>query len=112
MTVIERSARPPALTPRRYSASFGEFIGVGPNGNLWVEDCDVKELADRFGTPLYIVSESQLRYTYRQFRDAFRQHYPEVEILFANKSNNGLAIRHVMNQEGAGGDCLDRKSVV
>jgi diaminopimelate decarboxylase len=106
MTVIERSARPPALTPRRYSTSFGEFIGVGPNGNLWVEDCDVKELADRFGTPLYIVSESQLRYTYRQFRDAFRQHYPEVEILFANKSNNGLAIRHVMNQEGAGGDCF------
>src|SRR5215510_4654316 len=96
----------PQLTPRTYRKNFGEFIGIGPNGNLWVEDCDVKELADRFGTPLYIVSESQLRYTYRQFRDAFRQHYPEVEILFANKSNNGLAIRHVMNQEGAGGDCF------
>ena len=46
------------------------------------------------------------RYTYRQFRDAFRRHYPEVEILFANKSNNGLAYRHIMNQEGAGGDCF------
>jgi diaminopimelate decarboxylase len=106
MMVMERSARAPSLTPKRYSTSFGEFIGVGPNGNLWVEDCDVKELADRFGTPLYIISESQLRHTYRQFRDAFRQHYPTVEILFANKSNNGLAIRHVMNQEGAGGDCF------
>ena len=29
-----------------------------------------------------------------------------MEILFANKSNNGLAIRHIMNQEGAGGDCF------
>ena len=48
----------------------------------------------------------QFRYTYRQFRDAFRSHYPDVEILFANKSNNGLAIRHIMNQEGAGGDCF------
>ena len=66
----------------------------------------MKELADRFGTPLYIISENQLRYTYRQFRDAFQQHYPDVEILFANKSNNGLAIRHIMNQEGAGGDCF------
>ena len=47
-----------------------------------------------------------MRYTYRAFRDAFRQHYPDVEILFANKSNNGLAIRHIMNQEGAGGDCF------
>jgi diaminopimelate decarboxylase len=96
----------PQLTPKIYSKAFGEFIGVGPNGNLWVEDCDVNDLANRFGTPLYIISEAQFRYTYRQFRDAFRRHYPDVEILFANKSNNGLAIRHIMNQEGAGGDCF------
>ena len=97
----------PELKPREYRENYGEFIGVGPNGNLWVEDCDVAELADRFGTPLFLVSESQFRYTYRQFRDAFRRHYPaESQILFANKSNNGLAYRHIMNQEGAGGDCF------
>ena len=97
----------PQLTPKDYSTNFGEFIGIGPNGNLWIEDCDVKDLADRFGTPLFLISESQFRYTYRQFRDAFREHYPgDVEILFANKSNNGLAYRHIMNQEGAGGDCF------
>ena len=94
------------LTVPEYSTTFGEFIGIGPNGNLFVDGCDVKALADRFGTPLYIVSENQLRHTYRAFRDAFRAEYPDVEILFANKSNNGLAIRHIMNQEGAGGDCF------
>src|SRR3984957_221126 len=94
------------LTPGKYATSFGEFIGIGANGNLWVEQCDVKDLAEKFGTPLFIISESQLRHTYRAFRDAFRRHYPDVEILFANKSNNGLAIRHIMNQEGAGGDCF------
>lgn len=99
-------ANAPQLKPRDYSVSFGEFIGIGPNGNLFVDGCDVQELADKFGTPLYIISENQLRYTYRAFRDAFRRHYPDVEILFANKSNNGLAIRHIMNQEGAGGDCF------
>src|SRR5476649_53547 len=96
----------PQLSPAKYTKSYGEFIGVGPNWNLWVEECDAQRLAEQFGTPLYVISESQLRYTYRQFRDAFRRHYPEVEILFANKSNNGLAIRHIMNQEGAGGDCF------
>ena len=108
MTVQTRRGRDvPELTPRTYKKNFGEFIGIGPNGNLWVEDCDAKDLADRFGTPLFIISESQFRYTYRQFRDAFRKHYPgEVEVLFANKSNNGLAYRHIMNQEGAGGDCF------
>jgi diaminopimelate decarboxylase len=108
MTVIEmkRHARIPILTPPKYNTSFGEFIGIGPNGNLYVDGCDMQELAARFGTPLFVVSENQLRYTYRAFRDAFREQYPEVEILFANKSNNGLAIRHIMNQEGAGGDCF------
>lgn len=96
----------PTLAPVDYAVQFGEFIGIGPNGNLWVDGCDVAELAERFGTPLYIISENQLRHTYRVFRDAFRAHYPDVEILFANKSNNGLAIRHIMNQEGAGGDCF------
>ena len=97
----------PALQPRQYRENYGEFIGVGENGNLWVEGCDVADLAEEFGTPLFIVSESQFRYTYRQFRDAFRKHYPaESQILFANKSNNGLAYRHIMNQEGAGGDCF------
>ena len=97
----------PTLEPKSYQVNFGEFIGIGENGNLWVEDCDVKELTEEFGSPLFIVSESQFRYCYRQFRDAFKSRYPaEVEILFANKSNNSLALRHIMNQEGAGGDCF------
>jgi len=97
----------PQLRPKDYKESYGEFIGVGPNGNLWVEDCDVADLAAEFGTPLFLVSENQFRYTYRRFRDAFSKYYPaESEILFANKSNNGLAYRHIMNQEGAGGDCF------
>lgn len=94
------------LNPPEFSTKFGEFIGIGPNGNLWVDGCDVQDLAERFGTPLFIISENELRHRYRMFRDAFRKYYPDVEILFANKSNNGLAIRHIMNQEGAGGDCF------
>src|SRR5438128_407883 len=69
----DRARAVPALTPKPYRKSFAEFIGIGPNGNLWVEDCDVKQLADRFGTPLYIISESQFRHTYRQFRDALQK---------------------------------------
>ena len=103
---LQKAGRAPQLEPREYSTSFGEFIGIGPNGNLWVDECDVAALVEEYGSPLLIVSENQLRYTYRAFRDAFREHYPESEILFANKSNNGLAIRHIMNQEGAGGDCF------
>ena len=55
MTKLDRA--PPLHKPSNYSAEFGEFIGIGPNGNLWVDGCDVKDLADRFGTPLFIISE-------------------------------------------------------
>ncbi len=103
----ENTAEAPTLTPIKYKENYGEFVGVGENGNLWVDGCDVAELVKEFGSPLFIISENQFRYTFRQFRDAFRKHYPgESEILFANKSNNGIAYRHIMNQEGAGGDCF------
>lgn len=89
-----------------FKTRFTEHIGVRHNGHLWVEECDCTELAERFGTPLYVVSESQLRTNYRRFRDAFATRHPNVQVLFANKALNNLAVRHVMNDEGAGGDCF------
>ena len=100
------SAAPQALPVPRFKRHFSEFIGIGDNGHLWVEGRDCEELADTFGTPLHVISENQFRHSYRRFRDAFQSQYPDVEILFANKSNNGMAMRHIMNQEGAGGDCF------
>ena len=41
------------------------------NGRLLVEDLELTELAERFGTPLYVVSESQLRGNVRAFASAF-----------------------------------------
>ena len=91
----------------KFKRHLSEFIGIGDNGHLWVEGCDVVALAETYGTPLYIISEGQLRHNYRRFRDAFAARYAEsVDILFANKSNNALAVRHILNQEGAGGDAF------
>jgi len=95
-----------SANPCGFSVQYGKYIGIGANGNLWVDGCDVQVLAQTHGAPLYIISENELRDRYRSFRDGFLAHYPQVEILFANKSNNGLAIRHILNQEGAGGDCF------
>jgi diaminopimelate decarboxylase len=89
-----------------FKRHFSEFIGIGKSGHLEIEGRDCAELAKTFGTPLYVLSENQFRLNYRRFRDAFASRYPKVEILFANKSNRSLAIRHIMNQEGAGGDCF------
>ena len=38
---------------------------------LFIEDCDTFKLAEQFGTPLYVVSESRLRHNVRHWRQTF-----------------------------------------
>jgi diaminopimelate decarboxylase len=77
------------------------------DGRVRVEDVDARELAERFGTPLFVVSDARLRANYRRIRDAFLQHWPgELNVMYAIKANFALAIRRVLAQEGAGGDAF------
>ena len=75
-------------------------------GHLWVEHCDTVALAERFGTPLYVVSEAQLRANCQMLRAAFERHWPvgRVELLPSLKANYVLAIRELLNDEGVGCD--------
>jgi diaminopimelate decarboxylase len=76
------------------------------NGRLFVEDCDAALLVERFGSPLFVTSESQLRANYRLFRQAFESAWPDgpVDVLPAFKANTTLATRHILSDEGAGAD--------
>ena len=87
-------------------ARFTEYIGVNSLGHLQVEGMDCLDLANTYGTPLYVTSENQIRHNYRRFHRAFADRYPAVTVLFANKANSNLAIRRILSQEGAGGDCF------
>ena len=84
--------------------------GINDQGHLTVGGCDVVDLAQTFGTPLYIVDEATIRQTCRSYRDSFRQHYspdPErVLILFASKAWNCKAICALVAQEGLGIDVV------
>jgi diaminopimelate decarboxylase len=85
---------------------FSEHIGVDEQGHLRIEAVDALDLADEFGTPLFVLSENQVRHNVRAITRAFRARYPRTEILFSNKANNNPAVRRIFNQEGAGGDCF------
>jgi diaminopimelate decarboxylase len=73
-----------------------------------IEGLDCVRLAEEFGTPVFVTSEGQLRQGYRRVRDALAAAYPEndVNVMWAIKSNTNLALRKILNQEGAGGDCF------
>lgn len=75
-------------------------------GRLFVEGCDSVELARTFGTPLFVVSENQLRRNARRFVSAFGSRWPEgrVNVLPSIKANFSLALRRILTQEGVGCD--------
>ncbi len=76
------------------------------DGHLFIEECDTVELVEKFGSPLFVFSENQLRQNLREFRDAFARYWPDgkLEVLPAIKANWIIAIRKILSQEGAGAD--------
>ena len=75
------------------------------DGVLHVEGCAAPELAARFGTPLHVVSEDQLRRNARRFVAAFAPRWPgEFMLLPSIKANSSLALRHVLSDEGTRGE--------
>jgi len=77
-------------------------------GRLFVEDCDANELARRFGTPIHVISEDQLRRNARRYRSEFEQRWTDgtVLVLASIKANFALATRLILSQEGLGCDCF------
>jgi diaminopimelate decarboxylase len=95
---------PASQNPRALSLD-GPYLAVR-DGCLTLEGADLGEIADRFGTPCYVTSEGQIRANYRRLREAFTGLYPATRLLYANKANSNLAVRRILAQEGAGGDCF------
>jgi diaminopimelate decarboxylase len=81
-------------------------IRVEDDGVLWIEGRAAAELAEEYGTPLYVTSEAQIRANVRRLRTAFEARWPRVTLLFATKANANLAIRRVLVEEEVGGDCF------
>jgi diaminopimelate decarboxylase len=75
-------------------------------GRLRIEGCDAPELAERFGTPLSVVSEDHLRRNARRFTLALASAWPEgpSRALPSIKANFTLALRCALTQEGLGCD--------
>lgn len=81
-------------------------IGYGLDGRLMVEGVAAAELAERLGTPSYVLSEAQLRLNYRRLYDAFASRYPEVHLGYGVKAHNSAAVCTVLAHEGCGAECF------
>lgn len=76
------------------------------NNQLYTEDLPVAQLAQEFGTPLYIYSKATLERHWHAFDNAFGDH-PHL-ICFAVKSNSNIAILQTMAKLGSGFDIVSQ----
>ncbi|MGN1044905.1 MAG: diaminopimelate decarboxylase [Candidatus Methanomethylophilaceae archaeon] len=70
------------------------------NGTMMFGGMSAVDIADRFGTPVYVTDEQILRQNYRSIYGAFAKYMP-TEIHYACKANTNLAILSILNQEGS-----------
>ena len=76
------------------------------NNQLMAENLPVKQLAEQFGTPLYVYSRATLERHWHAFNNAFSEH-PHL-VCFAVKSNPNIAILNVMAKLGSGFDIVSQ----
>lgn len=78
----------PLLPPieTQLSTVFPEESGISPNGELTIGGCAVSDIAERHGTPAYLIDEVGLRRQVRRFIDGLEARWPNSEVIFASKS--------------------------
>lgn len=69
-------------------------------GTVAVGGVPLAEIADRFGTPVYVLDEAEVRARCRSYREAF----PDAEVLYAAKAFLCRAMAHWAAEEGLGLD--------
>jgi len=81
---------------------MNKFGGAGhslPYGNI--SGVSARELIEQFGSPLWVVSEADLREKYRDLSRAFSTRYPKAVVAYSYKTNFLSGICALFHQEGA-----------
>ncbi len=77
------------------------------NDRLSVGGCGLSDLAQRYGTPLYVLDETTLRATCRAYREALKRHYPGPSLpIYASKANSSLLMSSLVASEDFGLDAV------
>ncbi len=74
------------------------------NGELYCEDVAITELANQYGTPLWVYSQAKLVHEFREFRDAFAEVDPVI--CYSVKANSNLSILKLLSAESCSFDVV------
>lgn len=70
------------------------------NGHLMWDGCDTVALAEKFGTPLYVFSQTMIEEKCQELQRDFVEKYENVRVAFASKAFSTLAMLKIIEKQG------------
>lgn len=84
-----------------------ENISVNENGHLCFAGQDTCLLAQKYGTPLYVMDEDRIRYNCKIYTEAMKKYFGENAMpLYASKAASFAKMYSIVLQEGFGTDVV------
>ena len=86
---------------------ISDALKINEKGNLTIGGCDAVGLASKYGTPLYVMDEMQIRRNCREYKNALDLSYDSKGmILYAGKAFLTKAVCKIADEEGLGLDVV------
>lgn len=82
-------------------------IKINDKGHLDIGGADACDIADEYGTPVFVIDENRIRDNYQRFYNAFSKYYPDFKVFYACKANTNLSVLKILEDEGC---CIDAVS--
>lgn len=84
-----------------------DCYGINDNGNLTIDGVDTAMLAQKYSTPLYVISESLIRENIRSYKNAIERFYNSNGLVcYASKAFSCKEIYRICKDEGIGIDVV------
>src|ERR1700759_2503638 len=101
MTLLDMLPSIGKAAPRRFDPAIWPITACSDEeGRLCLGDVPITDIADEFGTPIYVIDETDFRHRARRYRKTLR----DVEIVYAGKSLLTTAVARWAHEEGLGVD--------
>ncbi len=78
------------------------FVSQDTNGMMLIEGVPIDKIMEKYGTPLYVLVESEIRSRLRRFKKVFGNN---IALQYAVKCNSNLEILRMVREEGFELDC-------
>lgn len=81
-----------------------DFFNYQDDGQLWAEDVSLTQLAQQYGTPLYVYSRATFERHWKAFDSSVGDH-PHL-VCYAVKANSNIGVLNVLARLGSGFDIV------